>query len=597
VATSILGMTALRPRTRKYRPARRRGEAGLPGVGPGAVKRLFRAPVTTKRARSRNAAIRTRRSVRHTPTVIADYVIVGAGSAGAVLAHRLSADPAVRVLLIEAGRRSMGLKSSVPAASYLLMGDPKADWGYLGEPDGSIGGRRICWSSGRMLGGSSAINGMVYFRGARSNFDGWAQAGCAGWSFDEVLPYFRRSENFAGAPSSVHGQGGPLSVSPSRVLQELAEPYRQACAERGLALLDDYSAGDIDGSFLTLGTTRVGRRSSTATAFLDSARHRANLTILTDCTVERILFEGRRATGVRVRRDEGQENCLARREVIVCAGAIGSPALLLRSGIGPGSELAALGLPVVADLSGVGQNFHDHNAVTVSKEVSSATYNTGMDPIRLLGPLLNYLLFKRGRLSTIAVHAMAYARSQAELAEPDICTSFFPLALDLAGSTPKLRERGGITIVTHPAQTQARGRLRLASPDPATPPIIEYGLLSDERDVDTLVSGCRFIESLFAAPALARYVVGNYDPPQALKSREDWVNYLRARTSIAYHPVGTCRMGVDDRAVVTPELKVRGLEGLRVADASIMPRITSGNTNAPTIMIGEKAADMVLAGR
>jgi choline dehydrogenase len=529
--------------------------------------------------------------------ITADYIIVGGGSAGSVLAHRLSVDPSVRVALIEAGPSRAGIKSVVPAASYLMMGDPKADWCYMGEPDPSVNGRRICWNSGKLLGGSSAINGMVYFRGARSDFDGWAREGCTGWSFDEVFPYFLKSENFAGPPSMNHGQGGPLSVSPARVLQELAEPYRQACSERGLRLLDDYSAGDIDGAFLTLGTTRNGRRSSTASAFLDTARNRDNLTIVTDCEVERVLFDGRRAVGVRTRRGAASADYLARYEVILSAGAIGSPSLLLRSGVGPGRDLSALGLNVVADLAGVGGNFHDHSAVTLSKEVNSVTYNVGMDPIRLLAPVINYLLFKRGRLATIAVHAMAYARTAAELSDPDICTQFFPLALDLSGSKPELRKRGGITMVTHPAKTRTRGRIRLRDADPSVRPIIEYQVLGDERDVDVLVSGCKFLESLFAAPALANYVVGNYDPPRPLQSREEWVTYLRTRASIAYHPVGTCRMGRDDGAVVTPELKVRGLDGLRVVDASIMPAITSGNTNAPTIMIGEKGADMILADR
>jgi choline dehydrogenase len=529
------------------------------------------------------------------PTMTADYIIVGAGSAGCVLAYRLSADPATRVLLLEAGSSGMGLKSVVPASSYLMMGDPKADWCYMGEPDPSLDGRQICWSSGRMLGGSSAINGMVYFRGSRADFDGWSAQGCRGWSFDEVLPYFLKSEQFAGPRSINHGQAGPLSVSPSRILHELAEPYRQACKSRGLRLLDDYSGGDIDGSFLTLGTTRAGRRSSTATAFLDRARNRANLTILTDCEVDCVLLDGHRAIGVRARRDGVAHDYLSRAEVVISAGAIGSPTLLQRSGVGPGPALAELGIGVVADLPGVGANFHDHCAVAVSKEVSCRTYNMGVDPIRMLGPVLDYLLFRRGRLATIAVHAMAYARSSVQRLQPDICTSFFPLALNLSASTIGLPKRGGITVVTHPAKTHGRGQVRLRNANPAVRPIIDFKLLGDERDVEILVSGCNFIESLFAAPSLAPYVVGNFDPPATLHSLEDWLPYLRGRTSIGYHPVGTCRMGSDDLAVVSPDLKVRGLSGLRVADASIMPTITSGNTNAPTIMIGEKASDLILA--
>jgi choline dehydrogenase len=462
----------------------------------------------------------------------ADYIIVGGGSAGSVLAHRLSVDPSIEVLLFESGPPSMGIKSVVPASSYLMMGDPKADWCYMGEPDASLGGRRICWNSGRMLGGSSAINGMVYFRGARSDFDCWAQEGCSGWTFDEVLPYFLKSENFAGIPSMYHGQGGPLSVSPARTLHELAETYRKACSERGLRQLDDYSAGDIDGAFLTLGTTREGRRSSTATAFLDSARGRPNLTIVKDCDVERVLFDGRRAAGVRARRGGISADYGANAEVILSAGAIGSPTLLLRSGVGPGRDLSALGVDVVADLPGVGGNFHDHSAVTISKAVDSVTYNVGMGPLRLLPPVLNYLLFKRGRLATIALHAMAYARSSPELASPDICTQFYPLALDLSGSKPQLRKTGGIAMITHPAKTRTRGRLSLRDPNPATRPVIRYQVLGDERDVDVLVSGCKFLESLFAAPAFAPHVLGSFDPPQPLQSHDEWVKYIRSRASI-----------------------------------------------------------------
>ena len=522
-----------------------------------------------------------------------DNIVIGGGSAGCVLASRLSEDPTTRVLLLEAGHDGKGFIYEVPAGSFALMGNPKADWIYPTEPDPSANGRSTTWAAGKVLGGGSGINGMVYIRGQRGDYDAWREAGCPGWGFDDIYPYFLKSEQFAGPPSVVHGRDGPLTVSPPRVLHSLAQVFLDAAAEVGMPPRQEYCAGDLAGSFFVYGTTRNGKRCSTRNAYLDPIKHRPNLTVLGQAVVDRVRLNGRRAVGVSAVVAGERREFDVNAEILLSAGTIASPAVLLRSGIGPGAELAALGVEVVADLPGVGRNVQEHCGVSQSRLVNVPTYNTMVRPWQMAVHLLRYLTLKRGLLTSIAVQAMAYARSAPELPEPDIAMSFLPLAIGFVGGQPALASKPGVTIGSQVLRPRGRGRIRLRDSEVDSKPIIEHALLSESRDLALTIYGCRLVAKVFAADALKPYVIGDHEPAQLPRSDDEWEMHVRQRVGIGYHAVGSCRMGADDGAVVDPQLRVRGIDGLRVVDASIMPNIISGNTNAPTIAVAEKAADMI----
>ncbi|HEY0106783.1 MAG TPA: GMC family oxidoreductase N-terminal domain-containing protein [Rhizomicrobium sp.] len=524
-----------------------------------------------------------------------DYVIAGAGTAGCVLANRLSEDPNIRVCLIEAGGKDSHPYIHVPALVGAALTLKQLSWGLETVPQENLNGRRIPVPRGRVLGGSSSVNGMVYFRGHAKDYDDWAAAGNAGWSFADVLPYFLRSEDNAEYPGSpFHGHGGPMRVSDIKGPNPLNAVYAEAMRALQFRHCDDFNGPNPEGYGLRQGAIRDGRRESGVTAFLKPASNRANLTVMTHAPIARVAVQDRRATGVEVLADGSTKRIEARREVILCGGAIGSPQMLLLSGIGDGDALGALGIAVQHHLPAVGANYHDHIAANVQMWTDNAqSYGISLKAFpRGAWNVLQYLLARQGPFASNVFESHAVLRSTAGLDRPDIQVVFQPARRNQNAFPLPLGHGFAISIVLlHP---KSRGRVTLASADPRALPHVDPALLSAPDDIEPLRHGLKLARRIFATPAFAPYRATEFQPGPAVADDAQLTSYIRATAATVHHPAGSCRMGVGEDAVVTPDLKVRGIEGLRVADASIFPKLMGGNTNAPVVMVAEKAADMIL---
>lgn len=526
-----------------------------------------------------------------------DYVIVGAGSAGCVMAARLSEDANVSVLLLEAGGADGSLLFAVPGAQAFVRDWNRYAWLYDIERDGSRQSRTEVWRRGRILGGSSTINGLIWAWGLPEDFDAWAARGLAGWSWDKVAPFFRKSETWRGPTSASRGHGGPVQVeifgSPHALVPELIA----ACGQHGMEIVDDINGVSRPSIGQVQTNQRYGIRQSSSRAYLAPVRDRRNLTVWTGCRTTGIKISNGQANGASFLRDGVAQQVLARREVILCAGAIASPQLLMLSGVGPAKQLEALGIAVKVDAPQVGRNLHDHPELYMEYEVATPTYSRGKSPTELARAGLKYLLGRTGPATSPGTHALGYARSGVSPGpQADILLFCGPWG-QLSGTDPFKRPLDVFSLSPSVAKPRSRGAISLQSADPLAPPRIDANLLGDPYDVAVLRESMRLIDRIASSSPLRQHITRRLTLPDGLDDDHEVEQHVRAATGICYHACGTCRMGVDADSVVGPDLRVRGVNGLRVVDASVMPEITSGNLNAPTVMIAEVAAHLISRGQ
>ncbi|WP_233853821.1 GMC family oxidoreductase [Paraburkholderia sp. HD33-4] len=528
-----------------------------------------------------------------------DYIVVGAGSAGCVVARRLSDDGASRVLLLEAGPPADDFWIRTPAGMARLFLSDRYNWRYSTEPEPALRNRRVYWPRGKTLGGSSAINGMVYTRGNRRDYDHWASLGNDGWGWDDVLPFFKRAEDNERGASSYRGAGGPLRISDPAVMPRSVEAFIEASRQQGIPYVADLSSAGEEGVGVLQATIRDGVRQSAYDAFVAPVRHRANLTVRTDVHVRRILFQGRQASGVEVLERDRVREIRALREVVICAGALGSPHLLMLSGIGDGAMLQRHGLGVLMDSPGVGQNLQDHFSVHVKAQtLPGSSYNFDLLGWRQYWQGLRYVTTKGGYLALGSSLAAAFVKSGPDVDYADLEISFRPMTFTHNDSgSVAVDPYHAISASVYRVRPASRGQVVLRSADPLLAPSFHPNYLHAEEDKHAMLAGLRHARSILASQPMASCIVREMSPGPDVHSDERLVEFMEQQGKCAYHPAGTCKMGRDALAVVDAQLRVHGVERLRVVDASIMPTVTSGNTNAPTIMIGEKGADMILAAR